>query len=117
MSVIDRINGLLTEKGISAAKMSKDLGFSSGLYSQWKKGLQKPSVSKIDLIAEYFNVSTDYLLGKSEMSMPADELTEDETKLLSGYRALEQPQKDLILHDIELLNRSNESYAKAGEAI
>ena len=33
-----RIDRLLAEQKLSAARMARDLGFSSGLYSQWKKG-------------------------------------------------------------------------------
>lgn len=47
MNTIEIINDLLKEKGISASKMMKDLGFSSGLFSQWKKGLQNPSRKKV----------------------------------------------------------------------
>lgn len=56
MTSVEKINVILKEKGISATKMMKELGFSSGLYSQWKKGLQNPSLSKLSKIAEYLNV-------------------------------------------------------------
>lgn len=64
MKTVEIINGLLKQRGISAAKMMSELGFSSGLYSQWKSGKQKPSREKLDKIADYFGVSIDYLLGK-----------------------------------------------------
>ncbi len=62
MNTIQKIILLLNAREISAAKMMKELGFSSGLFSQWKSGKQKPSAEKICKIAEYLNVSTDYLL-------------------------------------------------------
>lgn len=62
MDVVDRIDLLLREKGISAARMCRELGFSSGLYSQWRKRSQNPSADKLQKIARYFNVSVDYLL-------------------------------------------------------
>lgn len=63
MDIIEKIILLLNVREISVAKMMKELGFSSGLFSQWKSGKQKPSAEKICKIAEYLNVSTDYLLG------------------------------------------------------
>ena len=59
MTTIERIQQKLDEKNIKPSKMSKDLGFSSGLFSQWKSGLQKPSASKIKKIAEYLECSID----------------------------------------------------------
>lgn len=64
MDTIERINLLLKEKQITPAKMAQDLGFSSGLFSQWKKRTQKPSTEKLQKIAEYLEVSVDFLLGR-----------------------------------------------------
>lgn len=85
MNTIEIINDLLKEKGISASKMMKDLGFSSGLFSQWKKGLQNPSRKKLEMIAQYFNVSVDYLLGTPQIIQVYDEndnvvVIDDETR-------------------------------------
>ena len=66
MSIIDRINGLLKERQISAAKMMRDLNLSSGLYSQWKSLGRIPSTDKIEMVAAYLGVSTDYLITGNE---------------------------------------------------
>ena len=66
MTTIERIELLLKERGISAAQMSKACGLSSGLFSQWKSGTQAPSLKKLTAIAEFFGVTTDYLLGKEK---------------------------------------------------
>lgn len=42
--------------------VAKELGFSSAVCTQWKKGLQNPSYDKLSKIAEYFGVTTDYLI-------------------------------------------------------
>lgn len=67
MTTFERIESELGKRGIKPATMSKDLGFSSGLFSQWKSG-QKPSTEKIHKVAEYLDVSVDYLLGNDEHS-------------------------------------------------
>lgn len=117
MSKIPNLFVVMNEKGISQKQLAEFIGASTGNVSDWKSGKSAPTIEKLPLIAEYLDVSLDYLLGRAEISKPADDLTEDERKLISGYRTLEQPQKELILHDIELLNRSNESYAKGEEVI
>jgi len=64
VNIIDRIIALLAEKGVSAAQMSRDLGFSNAVFSYWKKRKQKPSTDKLVAMAEYFGVSLDYLVGR-----------------------------------------------------
>ena len=55
---------ILSERGIKPGTMMRELGFSSGLFSQWKAGTQRPSADKIQKIADFLGVSSDYLLGR-----------------------------------------------------
>lgn len=61
MRTVDRIQDILNKENISAAKMMRDLGFSSGLFSQWKAGKQKPSLDKLERIADYLDITLDEL--------------------------------------------------------
>lgn len=63
------IENELKKHGITAKKMLLDLGYSDNLISQWKKG-SEPSAFKLKRIAEYLDVSTDYLLGNTENPTP-----------------------------------------------
>jgi len=56
----------MEQKNINASTLSKEIGISSGLISQWKKGFQKPSLDVVTKIADYFNVSVDYLLSRTD---------------------------------------------------
>ena len=71
MTPFDRICLLIKENNTSGAKMAKDLGFSSGLFSQWKSGKQQISQKKLEQIADYFGVTVDYLLGRTDVRTPA----------------------------------------------
>ncbi|WP_456085995.1 helix-turn-helix domain-containing protein [Ligilactobacillus animalis] len=59
-----KIKELADIKGVSLAQIERDLNFSNGIISSWKNG--RASQDKLSAIADYFNVSTDYLLGRSE---------------------------------------------------
>ena len=63
LEMISRIDQLLREQKKTASKMSRELGFSSGLYSQWKQGKQSPSADRLYRIAVYLGTSVDYLVG------------------------------------------------------
>jgi transcriptional regulator with XRE-family HTH domain len=70
MEVAERIFVLMEERGISAAQLTRDVPLTSGVTSQWKKGLQKPSADAVIKIAQYFNVTTDYIYGLSDDPTP-----------------------------------------------
>jgi transcriptional regulator with XRE-family HTH domain len=91
--IILRITRLLKEKHISAARMSRDLGFSSGLFSQWKQGQQTPSPEKLLKMADYFGVTTDYLLGHD----PADGASDLRRAIMRGLDGLEEPALERVL--------------------
>ena len=60
----ERISGLCKARGITITKMATDLGIGTSLIRKWKQ-TSSPSIDKVKLIAEYFDVSTDYLIGLS----------------------------------------------------
>ena len=62
MDTIDRINLCLAKNGIDGAEMSRDLGFSNSAYSQWNTRKYKPSKKKLMQIADYFDVSLEWLM-------------------------------------------------------
>lgn len=57
---------LLEEKGITAYQLSKETGISTATFSNWKGGKYTPKDDKLQLIANYFGVTLDYLKGNSE---------------------------------------------------
>lgn len=63
----ERLEILLTKSGISSYKMAKDLGFSTSKVSAWKKNGSFPAAEALIKIADYFNVSLDYLVGRSDI--------------------------------------------------
>lgn len=68
MDAVDVILKLIKEKGISQKELTVAIGVSSGNFSDWKKKRSKPSSNILKKIAEYFNVSVDYLLTGEEKS-------------------------------------------------
>lgn len=63
--VLNRILDLLKENGKNQKELSKALGINASAVTEWKKGKMKSYNHYLYQIAEFFNVSVDYLLGKS----------------------------------------------------
>lgn len=62
----DIFRQLLQDNSLSAYKISRDTGISEALISYWKSGKQLPRYDSLNLLCDYFNVSADYLLGRTD---------------------------------------------------
>ena len=67
MDTLDRISDILVKQGKKQKDLTAFLGVKESAYSEWRKGKSLSYKSKyINRIAEYLNVTPDYLLGKSD---------------------------------------------------
>ena len=61
------ILSVLNDKNISAYRLAKETGISVSLFSKWKKNpTSEISSSNLTRIADYFDCSVDYLLGRTD---------------------------------------------------
>ena len=56
---------IIEKNGLTASKVAADTGTSTGNISDWKNGRSMPSAMKLDVLADYFDCSVDYLLGRT----------------------------------------------------
>ncbi len=59
----ERLKSLRAEKNIGQNALAKELDISNASVSYWETGKQMPTAEAIFKIAQYFDVSADYLLG------------------------------------------------------
>ncbi|WP_415340909.1 helix-turn-helix domain-containing protein [Enterococcus faecium] len=79
MTVFERIKFLAKKHSKTMKQVTIDLGYSENYFYSLKSGKQ-PSAEKLQEIADYFNVSVDYLLGREERETPKHvDLSEDDT--------------------------------------
>lgn len=85
---IDNLFSLMSKLGINQSQLSAETGISTGNLSDWKKGRSMPTSAKLTILADYFNCSVDYLLGRTDEPnrTVSDELSEHEQKLIEAYR-------------------------------
>ena len=62
----ERIKELRCEKNFSQAQLAKELNVSQRSISSWETGFRQPDYETLIKIAQYFSVTTDYLLGLEE---------------------------------------------------
>lgn len=80
MNIVDRIKKLAKERGISLSKVEEDCGLAANSIYTWTK--RTPGIDKIKAVADYFDVSVDYLIGRSDKKHYYD-LSEKEEKDLA----------------------------------
>lgn len=71
LTLVDRIRELANRRNMSLPQLETTLGFGNGTISRWKKS--SPSADKLKAVADYFNVSVDFLLDGSTHLTPKDE--------------------------------------------
>lgn len=64
----ERLRILRTSKGLSQQDFAKQLGISKSSVNMYERGEREPSFEMLEIIADYFNVDMDYLLGKSDFT-------------------------------------------------
>ncbi len=62
----DILKQLREELGMSQAKLAEAVGLSHGLISLYENGLREPGMTNIIMLARFFKVTTDFLLGEEE---------------------------------------------------
>ena len=63
----ERLRTLRNNKGLSQADFAKQIKISKSSVNMYERGEREPSLTTLEVIADYFNVDMDYLLGKSDV--------------------------------------------------
>ena len=61
-----RLKELRKKKGISQLRLATDLNTTQNTISRYETGEREPGIDELVKIADYFNVSVDYLIGRPE---------------------------------------------------
>lgn len=92
MDLRDRIRELAKKKGLSLPKLEEELGFGNGTIVKWDKA--KPNVDKLKKVADYLNVSLDYLVDGKEIENSI-ELSDVYLRLAKGAQDLGLGEEDV----------------------
>ena len=95
-SSVPRLFELMEERKIRATDISDATGISTSSFTDWRKG-KMPTPQKLRTLADFFEVSVEYLLGSN-----TDENTID-LKIQAEAKQLSENQKDDVLKYIEFI--------------
>ena len=94
-----RLRSLREKRNISQVTLSTHLGMAQESLSSYERQKTNPSIDVLKDIADFFNVSADYLLGLDDQELRIQErsLNSFEISLLRNYRMLAQTEKELLV--------------------
>ena len=101
-----RLRQLRMKKKMTQISLSTRTGLSQETISAYERSASKPSVEVLARLADFFDVSTDYLIGRDDKEKRIEKYLADsfEMQLISNYRKLERREKEfLVVFSADLL--------------
>ena len=107
MKFKDRLRELRTSRGLTQDDFAKATGLTRSAISMYESGKREPNFEVLEMIADFFNVDMNYLLGKNENSTyylnPETARIAQEIKDTPGQRVLFDAARDLSPEDIKVV--------------
>ena len=115
-----RLKELRNKSNLSQQELSNIIGISKSSINMYERGEREPGLETVGTLADYFNVQTDYLLGKTNDTMrvgdsqlnlqmfaeknppPEASLTEGEKALLELFRRVPEEHQRMLLDMIRV---------------
>ena len=64
--VADRVRELMKENGLNQVRLAEKVGLKQNTISAWLCGKKEPSITSLWLLADYFDVEIDYIVGRKD---------------------------------------------------
>lgn len=125
----ERLRSLRRQNNYSQQELADKIKVSKQTISQYERGIREPDFEYLNALCDIFNVSTDYMLGKANVTMrfltetdlatlsscDNHALSPDESSLLEDYRQLNSLGKDKAREYVEDLKANNKYLDKEEE--
>ncbi|MGU8398308.1 helix-turn-helix domain-containing protein [Clostridium perfringens] len=83
----NRLKSLRNEKGVLQKDVAEYLKISTSAYGFYEQGKRIPDVETLNKLSDYYNVSIDYLLGKSNIKESAEYIVNDNNLTLALHNS------------------------------
>jgi len=116
MTISQRIFLELKKQNKTQKQMSLSTGIKTSTISAWNKNGTNPSADYIYSIAQFLNVSLEYLLVGEEKSSPSI-LTENEQRMLEIFSGLTPTQQGELIGRASAMSEHNDAEAKKKDRV
>lgn len=98
-----RLRELRKERQLTQEELADSLSLTKQAVSQWERGIREPGFDTLEMIADFFNVDTDYLIGREDHTTLL--LNGIEHELIVRFRELSPVERSLILRSVGIQER------------
>ncbi|MDE6356935.1 MAG: helix-turn-helix domain-containing protein [Clostridia bacterium] len=93
---MNNIKELRKERNLTQLELAVRFGIDQTTVSKWELNKALPDTLMLIQLAEFFDVSVDYLLARSTYYFPDEIYSEEEKRLIDNYRDLNDDGKKLV---------------------
>lgn len=101
---IENLKKARENAGMTQAQAAEAIGVSDGTYKNYEQGKREPNGDKMVIIANIFNVTTDYLLGRPDAKPPKDTVD-----LLASEKRFSELEEELLRKYMELPHEARQA--------
>ena len=106
--MLEKLKTLRAKNGVTQRQLAEAIGVSQQSINKYENQNIEPDISTLIAMAEYFNTTVDYLVGRTELSdepVYSLNLTGEEINLVNNYRTLSPKEKESINLILENYNK------------
>lgn len=113
-----RIKTLREKRGIIQEILAAELGITQQMLSKYENDVTVIKVDILKRLAEYFNVTTDYLLGMSDVKrdltgqIKLNETLDEYYDMIEVYKKLDQYDQELVWSLLQIVRKNEEKKKK-----
>lgn len=114
----DRLKLLRNERCLTQQQFADQSGLSRSMIAHYEKGTREPTLEALEIVADFFNVDTDYLLGKTDIRRLYTFMDDDDYTLTDAINIL-MMKKNTMLNEliIKLSKLNNEEIEMVNKLI
>ncbi len=101
-----KLKELRKQKGLSQEQVANALGISMRAYQNYEYGQREPNIEMINKLADFYEVTTDYLLGRPEAKPP-----ENPVDLVARELKLKEIEESIMKEYFELPEKGRQMFA------
>lgn len=110
MNTYQIVRNLANSKDMTIAELERKLNFSNGQIRRWQKA--NPNAEHLRAIADYFDVSVDYLLGRNKDEYEGEKEDEEIRIMHRGVKNMSKEDRDKALKMFETFFDNWDEYTK-----
>ena len=122
INIAEKIKALAKNQNMTQKDLAKNIGFADNAISEWSIARVKPGFDDVIDMSDYFNVSTDYLLGLAEDKVQQNssavtvvQIPDEVSGLISDYQKLDWDGQKAVIRTIDKeLERIKSGNAESG---